>query len=511
MKKALIVVFYVLINDYATAQHKEGFNWITGSTDCRVSFNTIDTTPSTFKVINYNTFFLDGTSCISDSTGNFLFSCDGFRIWDTLGNIMDNGDSLCPYSIMDKDFVSLYTQSSIILPFSNGIYYVITPTVSDSLYNVFWTDPTATIFPFDLLLSHKVDMKLNGGIGKVVEKSKSLLDHRLLNKTQMQACRHSNGVDWWLLKQGLDTNIVYRFLFTEDSILGPYVQNFGPYRFGIADLYGQSCFSKDGTKYAVVQGDISLFKNLGGIHDNGQLFISDFDRCTGELSNPKYYNIPNLTSYSSYIDSVNGGLGDHGGNGVSFSENGIYLYIAKFFNIMQFELNEPDSVLAWYHVAGMDTSDNQFQRYEGLFISPDTKIYIGNLSAFSYEMSFIGRPNIKGAGCNFCPKCLRFPFTGINSPPNMPDYTLGEDTSKPCWPLSISHYANVPISQLEVYPNPSSTILYIKNNHHKKKELYNSVGQRILTSKENEINVSSFSKGVYYLKCNNEVRKIIIE
>ncbi|MBK6331592.1 MAG: hypothetical protein IPF62_14270 [Bacteroidetes bacterium] len=41
--------------------------------------------------------FLTSTSNICDSaTGKLLFMCNGARIWDTLGNIMENGDSLMP-------------------------------------------------------------------------------------------------------------------------------------------------------------------------------------------------------------------------------------------------------------------------------------------------------------------------------------------------------------------------------------------------------------------------------
>ncbi|QLH45495.1 MAG: hypothetical protein HWD58_07720 [Bacteroidota bacterium] len=43
-----------------------------------------------------------------------------------------------------------------------------------------------------------------------------------MHKIGMMACRHANGRDWWLLKQGqYDTNQVIRFLVTPDSIAGP--------------------------------------------------------------------------------------------------------------------------------------------------------------------------------------------------------------------------------------------------------------------------------------------------
>jgi hypothetical protein len=65
--------------------------------------------------------------------------------------------------------------------------------------------------------------------------------------------------------------------------------------------------------------------------------------------------------------------------------------------------------------------------------------------------------------------------------------------------------------QLEVYPNPANNKLKIENGELKMKELYNSVGQLLFSTKVNEIDVSRFSAGVYYLKCGTAVRKINIE
>jgi hypothetical protein len=43
------------------------------------------------------------------------------------------------------------------------------------------------------------------------------------------------------------------------------------------------------------------------------------------------------------------------------------------------------------------------------------------------------------------------------------------------------------------------------------KELYNSVGQLILSTKENEIDVSRLCSGIYYLKVGNVSRKVLVE
>jgi hypothetical protein len=80
-------------------------------------------------------------------------------------------------------------------------------------------------------------------------------------------------------------------------------------------------------------------------------------------------------------------------------------------------------------------------------------------------MSVINKPNFKGAACEFCPRCLRFDtvynYPGITTPPNMPNYAMGADSSS-CWPLSNVQLA-ISNEQLNVYPNPAFNELRIEN------------------------------------------------
>lgn len=61
------------------------------------------------------------------------------------------------------------------------------------------------------------------------------------------------------------------------------------------------------------------------------------------------------------------------------------------------------------------------------------------------------------------------------------------------------------------FPNPASTMLYFKCEMNEERKLYNASGKLLCTTKENEIDVSRYSKGVYYLKCGGAIEKLIIE
>ena len=96
------------------------------------------------------------------------------------------------------------------------------------------------------------------------------------------------------------------------------------------------------------------------------------------------------------------------------------------------------------------------------------------------------------------------------SPPNMPNYGLGADTVL-CWPLGSSDIRDERLENLEVYPNPGSTIFYIKNLQGKKKELYNTVGTKLFSTFKDEIEINKYAKGIYIIRCEGMSKKVIIE
>lgn len=431
--------------------------------------------------------------------------CNGYVLFDTTGNIIENGDSLVPFKIYTQNAfpASTLTQGSIILPKgSNGLYYVFTPTMTDSAYETYVVGQQPKV-PFDLFQYHIVDMNANGGLGKVVQKNIPLLTNVEMSKTGMMACKHANGYDWWLLKQALDSNVIYTFLATKDNVVLDTIQRFPLPRFGYYDLAGQSCFGNKGDKYAFA---------CGGVNSNGaKLFIADFDRCYGILSNVKEIIQP-LHNTNSYLDTLYPGEKDTLIRGLCFSPNDSFLYVSCGYNIYQYDYNVMDSSLAWYHIKnGMDTTFQQFAEYGQMQLAPDGRIYIGKRDGGGFSNSVIDKPNVKGIGCEFCRKCIRCDTCDYTqSFANMPNFNLGALGSV-CPPLGVHEVVKEKMD-IVVYPNPSSDKTQIKNaKYQSKKELYNSVGQLMLATKENEIDVSRFTKGIYYLRCGFQTKKIILE
>jgi hypothetical protein len=492
MKKvvALLILNYLLFNTPCIAQeYKRGLNWVTGYSGNKVRFNG---GISTSLGVNAFKYFIAGSSAISDTNGNLLFYSNGYDIFNGItGIVIDAGDTLVPKDFYTDQYGnSALSQSSMFLPKDSTTFYFITPAMSDSRF----ADCNALVnCYFDLLLYNVIDMNANGGLGKVTKRMVPLMQNANLRKTQMMACRHGNGKDWWLLKNEGDNADVHTFLFTQDSVFDKGVQVFTQPNWGPWDIRGQSTFNNDG----------SMFASTSHGSSSGYIFIADFDRCHGILNNNRTIQMP----WNSQHDPMDTTIMERLSVGLAFSPNNQFLYVISMSNIYQYDLQDN----TWFQIVGLDTTYAAFQNYETAYIGVDGKIYIGNWAGLSKQMSRIDNPDVKGVGCNFCPRCLRLDSLGANAyvgtPPCMPNYGLG---AKTCWPLATNQLSNLN-EALEVYPNPSSSVFYFKNKHGKKKELFTMLGELLFTTTKDEIDVSRYSKGVYYLRCEHDIRKIIIE
>jgi hypothetical protein len=158
----------------------------------------------------------------------------------------------------------------------------------------------------------------------------------------------------------------------------------------------------------------------------------------------------------------------------------------------------------------MDTTWDEFQEYSNIYPGPDGKLYIGNWSGFSGQMSVINSPDSGGTAAGFCRKCLRFPgyiyqgitrFAGVSTPPCTPNYSLGP-TNPPCTlgikPPEEKHH------HFQLYPNPASetiTIIYTTPGTVTFTDALGKVVQTISLPQGTDkttIHSANFPNGVYY-------------
>lgn len=478
-------------------QNKQGIAWIHGVAGLNISRVSAVGQMQNYNLIpassTVNFYIIYGHSNICDSSGNLVLLSDGLNVYDSALAYISNGrqlnfDSFYSY---ENGTTCAHQQGSIILPFSNGKYKLINLGITD---DQFIKEPTAQFYPPDRLLYHDIDMTINGGKGSVTNKMQILGQGRFCYNS-MTACRHANGKDWWLLKQCYDSIAFYKYLIREEDVIDYGLQQFANINVGRNAFEAQLMFNHKGTQLMA----------CGTCEDTcNQLFLFDFNRCTGELSFNKAPLLP-----------INGPIGnDYRISGGCFSPNDSMVYLSKGLHILQYDLYDTSSNRTIF-IGGMDTSWAQFYGYSNIYPALDGKIYIGNWGGFSKQMSVINKPNIKGMGAEFCPKCYRMDtiyYGYITAPPNMPNYALGADSSL-CWPLQIPLESTS--KTWRVFPNPNNGWFTIKyNGSSNYKEVYititDALGKIVFHKKQDNVNneiqldISNQTPGIYTLKIASE-------
>lgn len=497
MRYLIIITLLLLCGSKVFCQTNDwGKVWINGAgTTFQTTFQ-----PSPINIILDSTkylYFSIGHSNICDSSGQLILCSDGYNVYDKNMDFLDGGDTLCPVEIYNwQDGFSTESQASMFLPMGNNKYYFLNTVTSDSMMFAYYDNPTPVDpYAYDLLLYNLIDMNANGGAGKVVKRMKTAINNAEpgLSMTQMMACRHGNGRDWWVLKQAQDTNVVFKLLFTPDSVYGPYIQSFAEPHFSFYSFGGQSMFSQDGTKYASTCR--AAFK----------VFVADFDRCTGELSNPQVYDKP----AAPFITPDSTVEYDPFTEGLAFSPNGRFIYVNGYYSISQLDLDDSNPATQWSVVAGLDTTWAAFQSYSCMYLGPDDKLYVGNFGGLSGQMSRFDNPDQKGLASDFCPRCLRFPAvyypaygtyfnTAVSAPPTMPNYKLG--AGGPC-ATGIEEVKEE--TRFVVYPNPTNGSITVEFTEAGTFTITDAVGRTVYSERlpvganKQTIPLSGLSPGVY--------------
>ncbi len=232
----------------------------------------------------------------------------------------------------------------------------------------------------------------------------------------IQAIRHGNGRDWWILMHESSSNNFIKYLFSPAGISGPFKQAIGnawTHQYWTA----QASFSADGNWYAIVSeyNGVNLFR---------------FNRCTGILSDYRSLNHP--ASDNRFYP-----------RGVCFSPNSKLLYISANFALYQYNLESTDISNSYTLI---DTTDHYklphtfFSSFYQLMLAPDQKIY-GITSSETNFLHVIHNPDIPGKACNLKQHDILLPSTYFQSMPNFPHFRIFDWDDSPCDTLGINKSA----------------------------------------------------------------------
>ena len=437
MRIIIISLFFLAYQATLHAQNKRDYYWITGrntSPDPGIDNYVFDFNENPFQLqdIEGGLEFTQMNISMCDPEGNLLFYSNGCAVANRDHNIMPNGED-----INEGDWFDIFwggdckngypgTQDILALPDpanEEGYYLISKPTINN---------PTGPSFLRALQYSY-IDMSLDEGKGDLIEKNKIFYNQDTIQSSYLQAVKHANGKDWWIVQPVRDSSIYLTFLLDNTGINLAEKQDIGDDFHWNASSAGKAKFSPDGTKYA-------YFNTLN------QLRLFDFDRQSGLLSNLEVIHVRDNNNFSA----------------IEFSPSGNMLYFATIDSLFQLELstNEVEFIEEWN---GM--SDPFFTTFFLMQRAPDCKIYMGSMSSTN-TYHVIHKPDEKGIACDFEQQGVALPHTSsVANFPNFPNFRIDED--EVCDP-TITSVFNQPViisKDISLYPNPVSADLRIETSN----------------------------------------------
>ena len=366
---------------------------------------------------------------MSNSDGDLKFYTNGYEVMNADNEIIDNSEDF-NYGSYIETYNGYYDGSS---SFQN-IIAIPMPNNSNNYYLFHITQDRETPDSYTDVATHwdysVIDMAANNGKGSMSEKTMNIAQGDFMYGT-MQAVKHCNGTDWWVIIGSRTSNHYYKILLTANGI-----ENLEQVEWRLDDpdltIY-QSAFSPDGSKFVVTESNPA------------RINLWDVDNCTGTLYN--YQPVANVPETAEY-----------GTIGCSFSPNSRFLYISDSEGLKQIDLcrNESNSL----NISGVAEGSIYFYYHA---LGPDGKIYICH--PYSSLLSVINEPNKEGLECNVTVQQLELSvYSGFPNNlwmPTYPHYNVLPAYDGSCDPL-FTNTENVETSKLTVYPNPFEQYLTIK-------------------------------------------------
>lgn len=370
MKKILLILFISIITQTKSVSQYTVNKWLLGN-GCSYPNVLIDFNPNFSCTLLPNDFipFQLSDAMITDANNNIIAITNGLNIYDSQFNIMTNGDSINPSVFANSYPCGLPTlQSHLFIPKPDN----------PQIYYLFHDVPVNFGVTLTSFFVSVIDATLNNGLGAVTLKQDTLFSDTLLYG-RVTAVKHANGRDWWVLAHELGGSAFYKLLVTPDTIQLS-IQNISPDFIQLNDA-GTACFSPDGSKYVIY-------------NTHSKVVLYDFDRCTGNLSNP--------TQLSFVVN------GWHGW-GAAFSPNNRFLYISTTLYTYQYDTWASNLQASELLVASYDGFMGPLQTYFCTsLLASDNKIYISTANG-SYYLQVIESPDSLGLSCNLVQHAIQLP------------------------------------------------------------------------------------------------------
>lgn len=423
-------IAFICLSTLSLKAQFEDHNWILGYISgfgphtMQFDFN-----ENEMRITNYHSNYKvnHGNAIISTPDGKSIVAMsNGYTIYNRNLDTMVNGGRINFKTAFYSIDGSSLPQSVLILDIPNA------PNLYIFLY--FWEDKPRrdSFIQVNRLLQATINIELENGLGRVME-SDVLVDDDAFEFGKLQACRHANGRDWWIVIPRRDSKQMLVYLLDPKGIRKSHeVELPIPIRTGI----GQAQFSPDGTKYGISQSQDNF-------RQGDYLELFDFDRCAGMVSNMQSIHVPDT----------------FGPGGLAFSPDSKKLYFGSSKRIYQFDLTQSDvagsKVLIGSYGGLIDSFFSGAECETGpMVLAPDHKIYIATTTG-TYWMHTIEYPDSLGVACRFREGSLHLPSPNTRSVPSYPNFRLGPTDGSICDSLGID---NIPLARWRYEKNSTNEL-----------------------------------------------------
>ncbi len=494
----LVATFIITVNNEVNAQFNNKY-WVFGDS---VGINWSNPTNPIF----FNSKLKGRGTAVSlaDSSGVLLYSGT-----DQKPNVIDHTKTFNRYQLEIPNSDSIngegWYHEMVIIPHpgNDSLVYLISIGVT-TWHGLFYT---------------LINYKANNDSGIVIQKNVQLQNVPAFDG--LTAVRHGNGRDWWVMFKKWDgtgqtgNNLTYKYLIDVNGISLYSTQSIG---LNNSTNLGQICINKLSNKIA--------FVNLRGL-----VSIYDFDRCSGQLSQPITIEAERSSSPFPYYISA------------TFSPDDTKLYVIS---VSPNNLPGESDTLFQYDLTASNIAASRqtifvYPTYEtglgNMKLAPDNKIYItasDEIAGIPYpdslfttinnNLSVINYPDSLGAACAFQPFSFNLgagrTYFGL---PNNPDYELGAWVGSPCDTLTVGIAENDEKNEVffQAWYNPEWNMIHVNASKLKGKSgvlrLFDMEGRVVYERKveviaggyfTGEIGMNGIASGVYIVSLTTERDKV---
>jgi len=440
----LLLIAIISLHTLCCSAQNEGNVWIIGSSPENTIFNgyqwgnTVidfaDIEPSIYYDSLVTMDFSRAVSSVSDAAGNLQLYSNGLQLHGNDHQAIIGGDTIAHsdfwdlWSIPDyypdgRPWVVGHTipQNIIILPLPGATdKYILLYQIRTIENNT----SDATSFNYSIV------EKNQDGLLEVTVKD-AVIDERLYDGGTVQASRHANGRDWWVIQCSEHQEQILTYLVTPTDVQLVHTKEKEALS---TNTLSQAAFSPDGQFYAIANGH-SVAGPWASV-----VWLYEFDRCSGNLSGIGRDTILTADLYGT----------------VAFSSNSKFLYTSEYEHIFQYDLTEQDwaatrDTIATYDGFSYRTNEYGVDRkthFGPMMLGPDHRIYAivpGN----SRYLNVIDFPNELGVAASVNQHKIMIPTDHFSGVPNLPHYTTGPIDSSTCDTLGIDGFLRARFCYLE--------------------------------------------------------------